>query len=182
MQSHITSRHGGPAKRGDEGAGGGGARPSSTTDAINLGELVDPELIFPDLQAFDSSTVLRALAERVADRGPVEDADELYRKLWEREQVGSTGIGHGVAVPHCKLEGLHQVLVAVAHVAKPIDFGAVDEKPVRLFFLVVSPESNPAAHLRCLQAISTWLKQSDKAERILELDDPETIHDLLSAR
>lgn len=178
MRSLIPSRPGRPAKRGGDEAGGGSA-PSSSA-GIDLGELVEPELIFPDLQAFDPSTVLRALAERVAERDRVDDADELYRKLWEREQVGSTGIGHGVAVPHCKLDGLDHVLVAVAHVAKPIDYGAVDKKPVRLFFLVVSPESNPAAHLRCLQAISTWLKQSEKAERILELDDPEAIHDLLS--
>lgn len=148
---------------------------------MDLQSLTEPELIFPDLPAFDIPSVLRAFADRLAEKGRVPAADRLYEKLWEREQLGSTGIGDGVAVPHCKLSGFDQVVLAIGHVAKGIEFAAVDGKPVRLFFCVVSPDSQPAAHLQCLQAISTWLKRNTASQRILEMDDPEAIYALLSA-
>lgn len=146
---------------------------------MQLQALTEPDLIFPGLPAFDVPSVLRAFADRLASAGRVGDADKIYDALWEREQLGSTGIGEGVAVPHCKVAKLDHVILAVGHVAKGIEFGAVDGKPVQLFFCVVSPESQPAAHLHCLQAISTWLKQSDESRRILEMDDPEAIYGLL---
>ena len=77
------------------------------------GPLTRPELIFSDLPATDRRGVLRELAERVAATGLVRDAGALFRALLEREQLGSTGIGHGVAIPHCKLKGLEQGILAV---------------------------------------------------------------------
>lgn len=145
---------------------------------MHLHTLADPELIFPDLPAFDVPTVLRAFADRIASAGRLGgDADSLYRALWEREQLGSTGIGQGVAVPHCKLGGIDEVLLAIGHVEKPIDFAAVDDRPVRLFFVVVSPESSPAAHLQGLAAISRWVQENpDGIETILSLSDPAEIY------
>lgn len=148
---------------------------------MELQALTEPDLIYPGLPAFDIPSVLRAFAERLAGAGRVADADKLYAALWEREQLGSTGIGEGVAVPHCKVAKLDKVILAIGHVPKGIEYGAVDKKPVRLFFCVVSPDSQPAAHLQCLQAISTWLKQSDESRRILELDDPDAIFELLAS-
>lgn len=148
---------------------------------MELYALTEPDLIFPGMSAFDTPSVLRGFAERLAAAGRVPDADKLYEALWEREQLGSTGIGEGVAVPHCKLAKLDQVILAIGHVPKGIEFGAVDGKPVQLFFCVVSPESQPAAHLQCLQAISTWLKQSDESRQILEMDDAGAIYEFLAA-
>ncbi len=146
---------------------------------MKLEALTDPQLVFADLPCFDRSTLLRALAERLVQAGRFDDADGLYGKLWEREQLGSTGIGSGVAVPHCKMSGLDRVVVAVAVLPKGVEFGAVDDKPVRLIFLVVSPEDQPAAHLQCLAAISKWIKADDHVARILGAEDPPTIYSLL---
>jgi nitrogen PTS system EIIA component len=146
---------------------------------MRLGSLTRPELIFPELAPSDRSRILRTLADSVAERGMVGNADELYQKLLEREQLGSTGIGSGVAIPHCKLKGLDHGVVAVGLVREGIDFGAVDGRPVRLFFLVVSPVNAPAEHLQVLAAISRWIKTDQHAEKILTLRDPSEIYDFL---
>jgi mannitol/fructose-specific phosphotransferase system IIA component (Ntr-type) len=146
---------------------------------VGLGALTRPDLIFPDLPATDSQGVLRALADRVASQGLTRNGEELFQKLWEREQLGSTGIGQGVAIPHCKLKGLARGVVAVGLVPPGIDFGAVDGKPVRVFFLVVSPAESPAEHLQILAALSRWIKADDHAGRLLALHDPAAVYDLL---
>lgn len=145
-----------------------------------LKALIDPGLVFSDLPCYDRPTLLRALADRLVDAGKFSNTEELYQKLWEREQLGSTGIGAGVAVPHCKMAGMAKVVVAVALLREGVEFGAVDNQAVRLIFLVVSPEDQPAAHLRCLAAISKWIKADRHVERILEAGDPSSIYGLLS--
>lgn len=145
-----------------------------------LGSLTQPDLVFPDLPDADRQDVLRALADRVADRGLVPSGAELSARLWEREQLGSTGIGGGIAIPHCKLPGLARGIVAVGLVkGGGADFGAADGKPVRVLFLVVSPSGSPAEHLQVLAAISRWVRASGHAEKILGLQDPASVYDLL---
>ena len=146
---------------------------------MNLGSLTDPQLIFPELPGEDVESVLRALAERVASRGMVESAEPLYEKLLEREQLGSTGIGSGVAIPHCKMKGLEQAILAVGIKDRPVDFGSVDGQPVRLFFLVVSPQDAPAVHLQVLAAISKWVKADRHVEKTLSMDDRQEIFEFL---
>ncbi len=146
---------------------------------MDLDSLIDPALVFSDLGSSDRPALLRELAERVVDAGRLSDAEELYRRLWEREQLGSTGIGAGVALPHCKMSRIDRVVVAVALLREGIEFSAVDGQPVRLVFLVVSPEDQPAAHLHCLAAISKWIKADRHVERVLEIRDSSSIRELL---
>lgn len=144
-----------------------------------LGELSDPALIFPDVSGTDVPSVLRDLANRVAKTGRIGDADALFERLWEREELGSTGIGRGVAIPHCKYHPLKSVMLSIAISREGVDFGAVDGKPVRLFFVVISPSKNPALHLKSLASISRWIKSEERLERILTLDDPQEIFELV---
>jgi mannitol/fructose-specific phosphotransferase system IIA component (Ntr-type) len=146
---------------------------------VGLGSLTRPELIFPDLPAADRPEVLRALADRIAQSGLVRNGAELYQKLWEREQLGSTGIGSGIAIPHCKLPGLARGIVAVGLAPAGVDFGAADGQPVKVLFLVVSPSGSPAEHLQVLAAISRWLRADAHAERLVVLRDPAAVYDLL---
>jgi fructose-specific phosphotransferase system IIA component len=146
---------------------------------VELGALTRPDLIFPDLPSTDPAGVLRELADRVAKAGQVRDGGELFQQLWEREQLGSTGIGQGVAIPHCKLKGLRHGVVAVGMVPAGVDFGAVDGQPVKVFFLVISPAEAPAEHLQILAALSRWIKADQHAGRLLALHDPTAVYDLL---
>ena len=93
--------------------------------------------------------------------------------------MGSTGIGDGVALPHCKMSTLDRVVVAVARLDEAVEFSSVDGQPVHLVFLVISPEDQPAAHLHCLAAISKWIKADRHVERLLETRDVSSIRSLL---
>ena len=123
--------------------------------------------------------MLRALADEMTEAGVVTDSDLMYRRLVEREELGSTAIGNGAAIPHCKMEDLSRVEVAIGLSRNGVDFESEDGEPVRLFFLVVSPTDSPAAHLRSLAAISKWVKADRHVDRLLELQDPEDIWKLL---
>lgn len=147
---------------------------------MNLGSLTEPALIFPELPGTDASSVLLAFAERVAGLGYVGDAGRLFEKLMEREKLGSTGIGSGVAIPHCKMHDLERAVVAVGASRRPVDFGAGDDQPVRLFFLVVSPHDTPAVHLQVLASISRWVKGDRHVARLLEMRDRQEIYEFLS--
>lgn len=146
---------------------------------MQLSDLVRKDLIFPSLPGSDAASVLRFFAERIAEASLVPDVGEFYDKLREREELGSTGIGLGVAIPHCKLPGLKEVLMAVGTVSKGIEFGAVDGKEVRLFFVLASPESSPAEHLKSLAAISKWVKAHRHVEKILSLEAPDSVYSYL---
>jgi nitrogen PTS system EIIA component len=146
---------------------------------VHLGALIRPDLIFLDLPAADRAQLLRALAGRIAGRGLVRDADALFEKLWEREQLGSTAIGGGIAIPHCKVDGLKSGVVSLGRALQGVDFGAVDGQPVRLFFLVISPSQSPAEHLQILAAISRWIKGGGRVQALLEQPDTDTVYDYL---
>jgi PTS system nitrogen regulatory IIA component len=146
---------------------------------MRLASLTRPELIFVGLPGNDRAEVLRALAEKMAENGSVADPEELFQKLWEREKLGSTGIGTGVAIPHGKLKGLKHGLVAIGLTAQGIDFQAVDGRPVSLFFVVASPVESPAEHLQVLAAISRWVKGGHRVEKILQATDRDAIYKLL---
>lgn len=146
---------------------------------MSLGALVRPDLIFPDLPAGEWHEVLRTLSERIAARGGVGSAEELFARLWEREQQGATGIGGGVAIPHCKLPGLRRGLVAVGTVPSGVDLAAAGGEPVRLLFVVLSPDESPSEHLRSLAAISRWMRVKGRAASLLALRDPAAVYDLL---
>lgn len=145
-----------------------------------LGSLTRPELVFSGLPAIDRSELLRVLSEKIVAQGMVRNAVDLHQKLWEREQLGTTGIGSGIAIPHAKIAGLRQEVVAVGLVEPPgSDFGAADGGPVRLVFLVLSPAEAPARHLQVLAAISRWIKTDRHAERLLALPDARAVYRFL---
>lgn len=146
---------------------------------MRLGSLARPELIFPDLPGTDRAGVLHALAENVAGKGLTPNAVDLYQKLMEREQLGSTGIGAGIAIPHCKLGGLKRGVLAIGLVPQGVEFGAADGEPVKVFFLIVSPSESPSEHLQVLSAISRWVKVDRHAERLLALGDANAVYDFL---
>jgi len=136
-------------------------------------------LVFSEVAGVDGRGVLRALADELAAAGAVPDGEDLFQRLWEREQLGSTGVGAGVAIPHCKLAGLERAILAVGLARQAVAFGAPDGQPVKAFFVVVSPSESPAEHLRSLALVSRWLKSDGHAEQVVRNGDREAIHGLL---
>ncbi len=145
---------------------------------MRLAALTRPELIFPDLGS-SGKDVLEELSNRIAVAGGVPDARELETRLAEREALGSTGVGGGVAIPHCKLRGIDRAVLAIGIAPDGIEFRAVDGLPVKLFFLVMSPVQSPAEHLQVLAAISRWVRAPGRIAAVLEAESPAAIYALL---
>jgi nitrogen PTS system EIIA component len=120
--------------------------------------LMDSRHVFFRIPGTTREEVLEKLAARLASDGSVGQSGELARRLLDRERIGCTGLGGGVAIPHCKLHGLSAVVTAVASTATPVDFGAADGLPIDLVFVVASPADAPAAHLQTLARISRLLR------------------------
>lgn len=128
--------------------------------------LVDPRRVFPRIPGTTREEVLVGLSERLAADGAIPDARELAGRLLDRERIGCTGLGNGVAIPHCKLRNLREVVVALATTTLPVDFGAADGRPVDLVVLVASPSDAPAAHLQTLARISRLLRTPGLADAL----------------
>ena len=144
-----------------------------------LASRIRTEHVFPDLIAEDGNSALRFLSERLSTSVGVESCT-LLEALEERESLGSTGIGGAVAIPHCRLDTLEQAVLAVAVCRDGVPYGAVDGKPVKLFFLIVSPKSDPQQNLKLLSAISRWVREEGNVERVLALNGPDEIHAALA--
>jgi nitrogen PTS system EIIA component len=147
--------------------------------AADRGGTIDPRLVFASIPGRTREDVLAELSRRVAAQGVVPDAADLSERLLDRERLGCTGLGDGIAIPHCKLAGIDRVAVAVATTEQPVDFGAADGKPIRLIFLVVSPTQVPAAHLQALARVSRMLRVPGIAQRLREAASSEELHEAL---
>ncbi len=150
------------------------------TNSPNLDVLLDPAHVFPDLHGEDKSGILLSLSCELEKLGAVPSSEELYRKLLEREELGSTAVGQGVAIPHCKLSELDKVVMAVGLVPEGVALETPDSEPVRVFFLLASPEASPSAHLQGLATISKWLKNGDNVDRIQRATSKEDLFACLS--
>jgi len=127
-------------------------------------DLLQENLIIEEFEAVDKRGVLREFARLLKSMNRVDNEEELLRVLLERESLGSTGIGDGVAIPHGKLPMSSEMIIAFGRSKRGVDFQAMDSKPVHLFFLLVTPEDRPGDHLKALARISRILKNPDLRE------------------
>ena len=134
-----------------------------------------PRHVFAGLSAANRAEAFGELARRLAEAGAVRDAADVVRRLEERERLGSTSLGGGIAIPHLKLSAAAEPGVAVASFPAGVDFGAPDGLPVRLIFLVISPADSPAAHLQILARISRLLRTPGVADNLRRASSPEEI-------
>jgi PTS system nitrogen regulatory IIA component len=121
-------------------------------------DLLQENLIIEEIEADDKRGVLREFARMLKSMNRVDNEEELLRVLLERESLGSTGIGDGVAIPHGKLPMHSGMIIALGRSNKGVDFQAMDSKPVHLFFLLVTSDDRSGDHLRALARISRILK------------------------
>lgn len=121
-------------------------------------DLLKPDHILEDLKTDKKRDVLLELLSPLLKARPDLGADDALFVLMEREKLGSTGIGEGIAIPHGKLAGLNELVVCFGKSAAGIDFNAMDGKPVYLFFLLLAPENSAGQHLKTLAKISKMLK------------------------
>jgi PTS system nitrogen regulatory IIA component len=145
---------------------------------MKIMDIIDIDLINADLKARNKREVLGELAGMVANKEGL-DINELVPVLEEREKLGSTGIGDGIAIPHGKLKGLKKLVASFGRSAKGVNFDSLDGKPAHLFFLLMAPENTAGMHLKALARISRLLKDTKLRERLLESKTTQEVYKTL---
>lgn len=148
---------------------------------MKLGEYLEKELVLPELTASTKQEALAELLAPVVEKNPALDAEEVFNVLMEREALGTTGIGNGIAIPHGKLPSLDKIVVVAGRSFEGLDFDALDQKPCNIFFMVLAPENVAGTHLRILAQISRLLKDEDFKQLFMESDSQDALWNLLSA-
>ena len=146
---------------------------------MDLGDLIAPEGIVASLKAKSKKQVLQVLASRASDLTGLDQRD-IFDILLQRERLGSTGVGHGIAIPHGKMGGLRQIFGLFAKLDDPIEFDAIDEEPVDLVFVLLAPESAGADHLKALARISRLLRDSSALEKLRGSKDRAALYSVLT--
>lgn len=145
---------------------------------MHIGELLDRAAVSPRLHAADRRQALQLAGEALARTVPLR-ATDLAGSLAVREAQGSTGLGHGVAVPHAQVAGLQRARAAFLRLDQPVPWGAVDDQPVDLVVALVSPEGAAAEHLKALARISRTLRDADLRDELRRASSPDALHALL---
>ncbi|MEM6732999.1 MAG: PTS sugar transporter subunit IIA [Myxococcota bacterium] len=144
---------------------------------MRITDILSRELVIPDLEAEDKASTLRELSVHLAAQ--VDEVAEplVVSSLLERERLGSTGVGEGVAIPHTKVAGLKRLIAAFGRSSKGISFDAIDNQPVYLVFVLLVPENSAGVHLKALARVSRLLKDRAFRQSLLELDDRDALFD-----
>ena len=146
---------------------------------MQLSDLIAPEAVLCDVRANSKKQFLQTMAEHAARSVGVESR-RIFETLSQRERLGSTGIGNGVALPHGKLEGLDDLSVHFARLAKPLAFEAMDDEPIDLAFVLLAPEGAGAEHLKALSRVARIMREPQMLDRLRGAPNAAAIYDLLS--
>ncbi|MEM1329964.1 MAG: PTS sugar transporter subunit IIA [Planctomycetota bacterium] len=148
---------------------------------MNLLDILSADCIRAPLEATDKRGAIDELVELLAQAGRVNDADQLKEAVWTREQTRTTGIGHGLAIPHGKCAGMDRLAMAIGKPAKPLDFEAIDAQPVKLVVLLASPPDRTSDHIQALARISRLMTMDEFRKSIYAAETPDEIYELLAA-
>ena len=148
----------------------------------NLSDIMRAEQVLPDLQARTKKAVLEELSQAALHKAPGLELNTLMAILQERERLGSTGIGDGVAIPHGKLDSLDNLVLVFGRSLAGIDFDSLDGRPAHLFFLVLAPANSAGIHLKALARISRLLKSQSVRAELMQARNAAQIIEVIKAQ
>jgi len=146
---------------------------------MKITEFLPENLVVPNLQGQTKSAIIHELATAMAAAHEDIDGARLEEVLWDRERLGSTAIGDGIAIPHGKLPGLKTVLGAFGRHVEGVEFQSLDGQPSKLFFLLVAPDDSVGLHLKALARVSRLLKDPAFRARLLAAEDRSTLYRII---
>ena len=146
---------------------------------MEITELISTESVISNLRATSKKQALQDLARRAADITGLHER-AVFDVLMEREKLGTTGVGNGIAIPHGKLPSLDRLYGLFARLERPVDFHSIDEQPVDLIFLLLAPESAGADHLKALARVSRLLRDKTVCEKLRGTEGEEALYALLT--
>jgi nitrogen PTS system EIIA component len=138
---------------------------------MKITDILSPDLILPDLKGNTKAEVLQELAQALATKHPEIRLNDLTAVLGERERLGSTAIGDGIAIPHGKLRGVTRIIGAFGRHRQGVDFESLDGNASQLFFVLVAPEDSASLHLKALARVSRLLKDNSFRDKLLKAAD-----------
>ncbi|MBL6929318.1 MAG: PTS IIA-like nitrogen regulatory protein PtsN [Rhodospirillales bacterium] len=146
---------------------------------MEISDLMTTEGVVSNLRATSKKHALQELAKRAAELSGMHER-AIFDVLLERERLGTTGVGNGIAIPHGKLPNLDRLYGLFARLENPIDFDSIDEQPVDLIFLLLAPESAGADHLKALARVSRLLRDKNGCKKLRGTDSAEALYALLT--
>jgi fructose-specific phosphotransferase system IIA component len=147
---------------------------------MRLTEILKPVCVKVPLDATDKQQALDELVDLLADHCAISQAQQLKDAVWQREQTRTTGIGHGIGIPHGKTDALTELNMAIGLPPSPIEFGAIDGKPVDLIILLASPADQTGPHIQALAKISRLLTDDTFRDAIKQAESAEQLYDMLA--
>ncbi len=146
---------------------------------MNIRDMLKKEFIILELKATGKKDVLEELVQVFTDLNGGMDRDTMVRVLLEREKLGSTGIGDGIAIPHGKLAGMEEIRIGFGRSRDGVDFNSLDGRPVHLFFLLMAPDTSSAQYLKALAKISRMLKDPKMRKDLLEAPSADDLYGII---
>jgi PTS system nitrogen regulatory IIA component len=143
---------------------------------VKLTDILRESSVIADIKGITKREILFEMVETLRKAKLIDDVDSVVEIIMERESLGSTGIGDGVAIPHGKMKKLNTILCVAGRSKKGVNFDAVDRQPVHIFFLVLAPEDSASLHLKVLSRISKILRDQSFRKKILKLSDAHEIY------
>jgi PTS system nitrogen regulatory IIA component len=148
---------------------------------MNISDILTPERTFADLKCASKKRTLESISHWIGDQMSEFDGKELFNALINREKLGSTGFGDGIAIPHCRLDSCTQVTGALIRLAKAVDFDAIDAQPVDLLFVLLVPLEATDEHLQILATLAGSFGQPEFRERLRKATDAEAMYKIAIA-
>jgi PTS system nitrogen regulatory IIA component len=143
---------------------------------MTIEEVLEESCVIADLQGISKRDVLIELVGTLKKANLIKNEQEVVNVIFDREKLGSTGIGDGVAIPHGKLKGIRRIICVFGRSLKGVDFDSIDQKPAHIFFLLLAPENSASLHLKMLSRISKLLRDPSFRKRLMELADTHDIY------
>ena len=146
---------------------------------MRLTDILQPDCVKVPLEGADKQACIFELVDLLAEHTDIQDAEGLKQAVWQRELTRTTGIGHGIGIPHGKAAGCDELRMAIGRPAEPLDFGSIDNKPVNLILLLASPLDKTGPHIQALAKISRLLVSEDLRDALQEAESAQDLYDLL---
>lgn len=150
-----------------------------TTQTTEINQLLRPEQVRIGLSGSSKSEVINALIDVLEGHEDIDSLEAVRTAIFDREEMMSTGVGKGLGLPHAKTPAATDTVAALATTAEPVEFGAIDDDPIRLLLLLVGPEEHKSKHIKILGRISRLISRGDLRERLLAADASDTVIGIL---
>ena len=147
---------------------------------MKIMDYLNEEWVIPDLKGTDKASVLKELSSVLVTPCQMTSVEDLLQVLLDREKLGSTGIGEGIAIPHGRLKKLKKFFISFGRSVKGVDFDSIDRKPSQLFFLVMAPENSAVDNLKLLSRIVTLLKEPSFKKRLMGAQSQKELFQVIS--